>query len=239
MNRPHLSRPPHSGMLTLLMAFVVVIVTWAGNVALAYVCVFPYLRYSLISCMHSPIALGVFTASFVVVLASLLVISAQPTILRLVIFFYSASPLSRWAITRGWRRYLVSWYNSRRAARTCIWIKDDDVRFFKCLPLCCSCFYPWSRSTSCYEHCSPCRRTFLALEQLYSSMHMEGSTPYPVNSTQMPVSLTRHSRQSPLSELRSHTCLTPLAGSDTCFSLAFASGNFGPAVSSFPVRKAG
>ena len=37
LNRPSLSRPPHSGMFTLLMAFVVVIVTWAGNIALAYV----------------------------------------------------------------------------------------------------------------------------------------------------------------------------------------------------------
>ena len=76
---------------------------------------------------HSPIALGVFCASFLVVLASLLVISAQSTILKLVLFFYSASPLSRWAITRGWKRHLVSWYKSRRAARVCVWIKNDDV----------------------------------------------------------------------------------------------------------------
>ena len=82
---------------------------------------------SLTSCIYSPIALGVFSASFFVVLASLLVISAQPTILRLVIFFYSASPLSRWAITRDYRRHLVSWYKSRRTARICVWIKDDDV----------------------------------------------------------------------------------------------------------------
>lgn len=109
LKRSRLSRPPHSGILTLLMAFVVVVVTWAGNVALA------------------PIALGVFAASFFVVLASLLVISTQPTILRFVIFFYSASPLSRWAVTRDWRRYLVSWYKSRRAARICVWIKDDDI----------------------------------------------------------------------------------------------------------------
>ncbi|KAI0278600.1 amino acid permease-domain-containing protein [Russula aff. rugulosa BPL654] len=109
LKRPRLSRPPHSGMLTLLMASVVVIMTWAGNVALA------------------PVALGVFAASFFVVLGSLLVISTQPTILRLVIFFYSASPLSRWAITRDWRRHLVSWYKSRRAARICVWIKDDDI----------------------------------------------------------------------------------------------------------------
>jgi hypothetical protein len=95
----------------------------------------PYLRSSLTSCMHSPVALGVFSASFFVVLASLLVISAQPTILRLVLFFYSASPLSRWAITRGWQRHLVSWYKSRRAARICVWIKDDDV----CLPSVCHC----------------------------------------------------------------------------------------------------
>lgn len=65
------------------------------------------------------------------VLASLLVISAQPTILRLVLFFYSASPLSRWAITRDWQRHLVSWYKSRRAARICVWIKDDDVCLLK------------------------------------------------------------------------------------------------------------
>lgn len=135
LKRPRLSRPPHSGVLTLLMAFFVVIVTWAGNVALAYVCAFPYLRHSLTSCMQSPVALGVFAASFFVVLASLLVISTQPTILRHVIYFYSASPLSRWAITRDWRHHLVSWYKSRRAARICVWIKDDDVCPVKCLSL--------------------------------------------------------------------------------------------------------
>ena len=109
------------------MAFVVIILTWAGNVALAYVCALLYLRHSLTSCMQSPVALGVFAASFFVVLASLLVISSQPTILRLVIFFYSASSLSRWAITRNWQRHLVSWYKRRRIARICVWIKDDDV----------------------------------------------------------------------------------------------------------------
>ncbi|KAI0245714.1 hypothetical protein BJV78DRAFT_1287290 [Lactifluus subvellereus] len=36
VNRPCLSRPPHSGTFTLLVAFVVVIVTWVGNVVLAY-----------------------------------------------------------------------------------------------------------------------------------------------------------------------------------------------------------
>ena len=39
LNRPGLSRSPHSGMFTLLMAFVVVIVTWVGNIVLAYVAV--------------------------------------------------------------------------------------------------------------------------------------------------------------------------------------------------------
>ncbi|KAH9970461.1 amino acid permease-domain-containing protein [Russula compacta] len=78
-------------------------------------------------CMHSPIALGVFSASFLVILAALLVISAQPTILKLVLFFYSASPFSRWAMTQGWQRQLISWYKSRRAARVCVWIKDDDI----------------------------------------------------------------------------------------------------------------
>ncbi|KAI0296098.1 hypothetical protein B0F90DRAFT_1820116 [Multifurca ochricompacta] len=109
LKRPHMSRPPHSGMLTVLMAFIVVIVTWAGNVALA------------------PIALGVFAASISVVLVTLFVISAQPTILRLLLFFYSATPFSRWAMSRGWQRRLVSWYKSRRAARVCVWIKDDDI----------------------------------------------------------------------------------------------------------------
>lgn len=122
-----MSRPPRAGMLTLFMAFIVVIATWVGNVVIAYVLVLPHLRFSLTSCVHSPIALGVFSASFAVVLVSLLVISAQPTILRLVLFFYSASPLSRWAISRGWQRHLVSWYKSRRAARICVWIKNDDV----------------------------------------------------------------------------------------------------------------
>ena len=141
LKRPRLSRPPHSGILTLLMAFVVVIVTWAGNVTLAYVHAFPFLRHSLINCIISPIALGVFAASFFVVLASLLVISTQPAILRLVIFFYSASPLSRLAITRDWGHHLVSWYKSRRAARICVWIKDDDVCPVNCLSMFCLCFY--------------------------------------------------------------------------------------------------
>jgi len=115
-------------MGTLFMAFVVAIVTWAGNVALAYVRAPPYLWFSLTSCTRSPIALGVFSISFLVVLLGLLVISAQPVILRLVLFFYSASPVSRWAMTRDWQPRLVSWYKSRRAARVCVWIKDDDVR---------------------------------------------------------------------------------------------------------------
>jgi hypothetical protein len=130
------------------MAFVVVIVTWAGNIALAYVCAPRYLRDSLTSCMQSPVALGVFAASFFVVLASLFVISTQPTILRLVILFYSASSLSRWAVTRDWRRRLVSWYKSRRAARICVWIKDDDVCPVKCLSLCCLC--PYSDLDPCH-----------------------------------------------------------------------------------------
>ncbi|KAI0265919.1 amino acid permease-domain-containing protein [Gloeopeniophorella convolvens] len=109
LNRPRLSRPPHAGMFTLLMAFVVVIVTWAGNVAL------------------NPTALAVFAASFLCVLGALLAIGAQPSILRLALRFYAASPLASWAVTRGWQSRLVSWYQSRRAARTCVWIKDDDI----------------------------------------------------------------------------------------------------------------
>ena len=38
-----MSRPPHAGMLTLLMAFIVVIATWVGNVVIAYARAFPYL----------------------------------------------------------------------------------------------------------------------------------------------------------------------------------------------------
>jgi hypothetical protein len=109
------------------MAFVVAIVTWAGNVALAYAQVFPCFRFWLTHSTHSPVALGVFSASFLIVLAALLAISAQPTILQLGLFFYSASPFSRWARTRDWRPRLISWYKSRRAARVCVWIKDDDV----------------------------------------------------------------------------------------------------------------
>jgi len=115
-------------MATLFMAFVIAIVTWAGNVALAYVRALPYLLFGLTSCTHSPIALGVFSVSFLVVLVALLVISTQPVILKLLLFFYSASPFSRWAVTRDWQPRLVSWYKSRRAARVCVWIKDDDVR---------------------------------------------------------------------------------------------------------------
>lgn len=128
LKRPYLSRPPHSGVVTLFMAFVVAIVTWAGNVALAYVPSLRYLRSSLTRCLYSPTALGVFSVSYLAVLIALLVISAQPTILRLVLFFYSSSPFSRWAITRDLQPRLVSWYKTRRAARVCVWIKDDDVR---------------------------------------------------------------------------------------------------------------
>jgi len=109
LNRPSLSRPPHSGMFTLLMAFVVVIVTWAGNIALA------------------PVSLGVFSASFAVIFIALFATSAQPTILRLSLQFYSASPLVQWRLTRGWQGRLVSWYKAHRAARVCVWIKNDDI----------------------------------------------------------------------------------------------------------------
>lgn len=109
LNRPSVSRPPHSGMFTLLMAFVVVIVTWAGNIALA------------------PISLGVFAASFAVVFIALFATSAQPTILRVALQLYSVSPLVRWRLTRGWQGLLVSSYKARRAARVCVWIKNDDI----------------------------------------------------------------------------------------------------------------
>ena len=114
-------------MATLSVAFMVAIVTWAGNVALAYLRGLPYLRFWHTSCTYNPIALGVFSVSFLVVLVGLLVISAQPVILRFVLSFYSASPFSRWAMTRDWQPRLVPWYTSRRAARICVWIKDDDV----------------------------------------------------------------------------------------------------------------
>ncbi|KAI9447452.1 amino acid permease-domain-containing protein [Lactarius indigo] len=109
LNRPGLSRPPYSGIFTLLMAFVVVIVTFTGNIALA------------------PISLGVFAASFAVVFIALFATSAQPTVLRLALQLYSTGPLLRWRLTRGWQRRLVSWYKARRAARVCVWIKNDDI----------------------------------------------------------------------------------------------------------------
>jgi hypothetical protein len=115
-------------MATLSVAFVVAIVTWADNVALAYVRALPYPWFWHTSCTYNPIALGVFSVPFLVVLVRLLVISAQPVILTFVLFFYSTSPFSRWAMTRDWQPRLVSWYKSRRAARVCVWIKDDDVR---------------------------------------------------------------------------------------------------------------
>jgi hypothetical protein len=90
--------------------------------------VLPCFLFWLTHFTHSPVALGVFSASFLIVLAALLAISAQPTILQFGLFFYSASPLSRWARTRDWQPRLISWYKSRRAARVCVWIKNDDVR---------------------------------------------------------------------------------------------------------------
>jgi hypothetical protein len=139
LNRPSLSRPPHSGMFTLLMAFVVVIVTWAGNIALAYVeCPLPASRLAYPLCMHRPTSLGVFSASFAVVFIALFATSAQPTILRLALQLYSISPFVRWRLTRGWQDRLVSWYKTRRAARVCVWLKNDDVRlsFEYLIPLC-------------------------------------------------------------------------------------------------------
>jgi hypothetical protein len=44
------------------------------------------------------------SVSFLLVLVPLLAISAQPVILRLVLFFYSTSPFSRRTMTRGWYR---------------------------------------------------------------------------------------------------------------------------------------
>jgi hypothetical protein len=123
------------------MAFVVALVTWAGNVALVYASA----RFHIPvpgspTCMHSPMALGVFCVSFLVVFVALLVISAQPAILRFVLFLlHSTSPFSRRAMTRDWQRRFVSWYKSRRAARVCVWIKNDDVRCevcFLCTFLC-------------------------------------------------------------------------------------------------------
>jgi hypothetical protein len=71
-------------------------------------------------CMHSPISLGVFAASFAVIFIALFATSAQPTILRLALQFYSASPLVRWRLTRGWHGRLVLWYKARRAYRAAI-----------------------------------------------------------------------------------------------------------------------
>ena len=78
--------------------------------------------------MHSPISLGVFTASFAAISIALFATSAQPTILRFALQLYSASPLVRWRLTRGWQGRLVLWYKARRAARVCVWIENDDVR---------------------------------------------------------------------------------------------------------------
>lgn len=181
--------------------------------------------------MHSPIALGVFSASFLVVLAALLVISAQPTILKLVLFFYAASPFSRWAMTQGWQRRLILWYKSRRAARVCVWIKDDDVCLVKryCSSYCCP-YIPLSRFTSCYEHCSQCRGTSRMLEQLYLSTHTEILMPYQASYIQMPASSMKHSLRSRLSKC-DHEPKSSFCAGLIRFSLAFAPGNFGPVVS--------
>ncbi|KAI0047380.1 hypothetical protein FA95DRAFT_1559224 [Auriscalpium vulgare] len=109
LNRPRLSRAPHSGLLVLAGAFVVVITTLAGNIAL------------------QPSALAVFAASFAIVLSALVVLNAQPHILRLLLRTYSVSPLARLHATRGWQAALVGLYRRVRSARMCVWIKDDDI----------------------------------------------------------------------------------------------------------------
>ena len=102
-------------------------------------CPLPTSHFAYPVCMHSPISLGVFSASFAVVFIALFATCAQPTILRLALQFYSVSPLVRWKLTREWQGRLVSWYKLRRAARVCVWIKNDDVRLsFECHQLFCS-----------------------------------------------------------------------------------------------------
>ena len=118
-----------------------------------------YLTSRLLLCINSPISLGVFAASFAVVFIGLFATSAQPTILRLALQLYSVSPLVRWRFTRGWQGSLVSWYKARRAARVCVWIKNDDVRLSlsKCLHL----FY---HSTFNLDPCHASRITLRAAE---------------------------------------------------------------------------
>ncbi|KAI0062936.1 hypothetical protein BV25DRAFT_1855218 [Artomyces pyxidatus] len=106
INRPRLSRPPHTSMFTLIGAFVVVCTTWAGNIVL------------------NPSAVGVFVASFFIVLLVFLALNAQPIILRLALRMYDASSLSRFHRGKDW---LLRRYRRSRGTRVCIWIKDDDI----------------------------------------------------------------------------------------------------------------
>lgn len=75
----------------------------------------------------SPIAIAVFAASFFIVLIPLLALNAQSKVRRLVLRMYCASPLVRLRYTQRWKDGFVRWYQRGRSARTCVWIKDDNV----------------------------------------------------------------------------------------------------------------
>ncbi|KAA1477796.1 hypothetical protein DENSPDRAFT_787193 [Dentipellis sp. KUC8613] len=108
VNRSRLPREPRVGMLTLFGALVVVCTTWAGNVAL------------------NPTSLAVFAVAFIAILTCLIILNAQPWMLRVALRLHSASSFARTRLTR-FGALLVRTYKRSRSAQVCIWTKTDDI----------------------------------------------------------------------------------------------------------------
>ncbi|VDB89935.1 unnamed protein product [Peniophora sp. CBMAI 1063] len=108
-NRPHLPVSYRASMPTVLCAFVAMLAMWIGNI------------------VANPLSLGLWAASFAVVFSALLLVTAQPYIVRLLLRLHGSSPLATYEWTAGWAERLVKWYRRSRSARICVWIKDDNI----------------------------------------------------------------------------------------------------------------
>ncbi|KZV64688.1 hypothetical protein PENSPDRAFT_656347 [Peniophora sp. CONT] len=108
-NRPHLPVAYRASMPTVLCALVAMLAMWIGNV------------------VANPLSLGLWAASFAVVFTALLLVTAQPSIVRLLLRLHGSSPLATYKWTSGWSERLVRWYRYSRSARVCVWIKDDNI----------------------------------------------------------------------------------------------------------------
>ena len=157
-NRPHLPATYRASMPTVLCALITVLAMWIGNIVAKYAISSDLsgTRVAL-TLLCSPVSLGLWAASFSVIFSALLLVTAQPAVVRLLLRLHGSSPLATYQWTAGWRSRLISWYRRSRNARVCVWIKDDNVTIHIAVSVYQADLSP--RFTQCYRHSYPCKGT--------------------------------------------------------------------------------